>query len=308
MRTLLLSIFFLMTFVISATAQSSYKIGTSFSSFVDYQKTFSRPDESFRRKEDTLQKQFEAKKLKWPANYIYMRSFKYDSQLEVWVKDQIKDAFKLFKTYKVCALAGTLGPKRLEGDYQVPEVGSNLGINDLLTASDRSFRIQSGQRLHTIERERCEMGASDMNARWAGVERPYTQADVERIRGRFHVEHTLARLGAERLWKLLHSEDYVAALGALTGAQAVQMVKAGLNAIYLSGWQVAADANLSGHTYPDQSLYPANSAPALVKRLTARSFAPTRSTPPKARTARTGSPRSSLTPRPGSAARSTRSS
>jgi len=121
MRTLILSIFFLMTFVISATAQSSYKIGTSFSSFVDYQKTFSRPDESFRRKEDTLQKQFEAKKLKWPANYIYMRSFKYDSQLEVWVKDQIKDAFKLFKTYKVCALAGTLGPKRLEGDYQVPE-------------------------------------------------------------------------------------------------------------------------------------------------------------------------------------------
>ena len=121
MRTLLLSIFFLVTFVISATAQSSYKIGTSFSSFVDYQKTFSRPDESFRRKEDTLQKQFEAKKLKWPANYIYIRSFKYDSQLEVWVKDQIKDAFKLFKTYKVCALAGTLGPKRLEGDYQVPE-------------------------------------------------------------------------------------------------------------------------------------------------------------------------------------------
>ena len=111
------------------------------------------------------------------------------------------------------------------------------------------------------------MGAGETNARWAGVERPYTQDDVERIRGRFRIEHTLARLGAERLWKLLHSEDYVAALGALTGAQAVQMVKAGLNAIYLSGWQVAADANLSGHTYPDQSLYPANSAPALVKRL-----------------------------------------
>src|SRR5688572_23817799 len=121
--------------------------------------------------------------------------------------------------------------------------------------------------LHTIERERWEMGASDMNARWAGVERPYTQADVERIRGRFHVEHTLARLGAERLWKLLHSEDYVAALGALTGAQAVQMVKAGLESIYLSGWQVAADANLSGHTYPDQSLYPANAGPALAKRI-----------------------------------------
>jgi isocitrate lyase len=103
--------------------------------------------------------------------------------------------------------------------------------------------------------------------RFAGVERPYTQDDVERLRGRFHVEHTLARLGAERLWKLMHEEEYVAALGALTGAQAVQMVKAGLKAIYLSGWQVAADANLSGQTYPDQSLYPANSAPALVKRI-----------------------------------------
>jgi|SRR5688572_7707752 len=121
MKILLLSVFFAMSFVVTTTAQTSYKIGTSFSSFIDYQKTFPRPDESFRRKEDTLQKQFEAKKLKWPANYIYIRSFKYDSQLEVWVKDQIKDAFKLFKTYKVCALAGTLGPKRLEGDYQVPE-------------------------------------------------------------------------------------------------------------------------------------------------------------------------------------------
>jgi isocitrate lyase len=103
--------------------------------------------------------------------------------------------------------------------------------------------------------------------RWAGIERPYTTADVERLRGRFHVEHTLARLGAERLWSLLRSEPYVPALGALTGAQAVQMVRAGLQAIYLSGWQVAADANLGGHTYPDQSLYPANSAPALVRRL-----------------------------------------
>jgi isocitrate lyase len=103
--------------------------------------------------------------------------------------------------------------------------------------------------------------------RWVGIERPYTTADVERLRGRFHVEHTIARLGAERLWKLLQSEPYVPALGALTGAQAVQMVKAGLKAIYLSGWQVAADANLGAHTYPDQSLYPANSAPALVRRL-----------------------------------------
>ena len=103
--------------------------------------------------------------------------------------------------------------------------------------------------------------------RWAGIERPYTEADVERLRGRFRVEHTLARLGAEQLWRLLHSEPYVAALGALTGSQAVQMVKAGLNAIYLSGWQVAADGNLAGHTYPDQSLYPVSSAPALVRRL-----------------------------------------
>jgi isocitrate lyase len=109
--------------------------------------------------------------------------------------------------------------------------------------------------------------AGQANGRWAGVERPYTQDDVERVRGRFHIEHTVARLGAERLWQLLHSEEYVAALGAMTGAQAVQAVKAGLKAIYVSGWQVAADANLSGHTYPDQSLYPANSAPALVKRI-----------------------------------------
>ena len=103
--------------------------------------------------------------------------------------------------------------------------------------------------------------------RWRGVERPYSEADVDRLRGRFQVEHTLARLGAERLWQLLVKEDYVAALGALTGGQAVQMVRAGLQAIYVSGWQVAADANLSGQTYPDQSLYPANSGPALVKRI-----------------------------------------
>ncbi len=105
------------------------------------------------------------------------------------------------------------------------------------------------------------------NGRWNGIERPYTQDDVERLQGRYRVEHTIARLGAERLWRLMDEEPYVAALGALTGAQAVQMVKAGLKAIYLSGWQVAADGNLSAHTYPDQSLYPANSAPALVKRI-----------------------------------------
>jgi isocitrate lyase len=104
-------------------------------------------------------------------------------------------------------------------------------------------------------------------SRGSGVERPYSNDDVERLRGRFQIEHTLARLGAERLRRLLAEEDYVAALGALTGGQAVQMVRAGLKAIYLSGWQVAADGNLAGQTYPDQSLYPANSGPALVKRL-----------------------------------------
>ena len=103
--------------------------------------------------------------------------------------------------------------------------------------------------------------------RWRGIERPYTLEDVERLRGPVQVEHTLARLGAERLWKLLNGDEHVAALGALTGGQAVQMAKAGLKAIYLSGWQVAADANLAGQTYPDQSLYPADSAPALVRRL-----------------------------------------
>jgi isocitrate lyase len=104
-------------------------------------------------------------------------------------------------------------------------------------------------------------------ARFREIRRDYTWADVERLRGSVAVEHTLARLGAERLWKLLAERDYVQALGALTGNQAVQMVKAGLDAIYLSGWQVAADANLAGHMYPDQSLYPANSVPAVVKRI-----------------------------------------
>ncbi len=103
--------------------------------------------------------------------------------------------------------------------------------------------------------------------RWAGVQRTYTADDVVRLRGSIQEEFTLARLGAERLWSLLHSEDYVAALGALTGNQAVQQVKAGLKAIYLSGWQVAADANLAGQTYPDQSLYPVNSVPQVVRRI-----------------------------------------
>ncbi|PCN42984.1 isocitrate lyase [Brevibacillus laterosporus] len=103
--------------------------------------------------------------------------------------------------------------------------------------------------------------------RWEGITRPYSAEEVVRLRGSIQVEHTLAKLGADRLWNLLHTEDYVHALGALTGNQAIQQVKAGLKAIYLSGWQVAADANLSGHMYPDQSLYPANSVPQVVKRI-----------------------------------------
>jgi len=106
-----------------------------------------------------------------------------------------------------------------------------------------------------------------IDPRWSGVERNYTAEDVVRLRGSIQEEQTLARLGAERLWTLLHERDYVHALGALTGNQAVQMVKAGLEAIYLSGWQVAADANLAAQTYPDQSLYPANSVPAVVRRI-----------------------------------------
>ena len=105
------------------------------------------------------------------------------------------------------------------------------------------------------------------DSRWNGIERTYTAEDVVRLRGTVVEEHTLARLGAERLWQLIKADQPVRALGALTGGQAVQMVRAGLDAIYLSGWQVAADANLAGATYPDQSLYPANSAPALVRRL-----------------------------------------
>ncbi|MFZ9388709.1 MAG: L,D-transpeptidase family protein [Chitinophagaceae bacterium] len=109
------------TISFAASAQPSYSGGSNSYSFIDYQKTFPRPGEALQRKEDTLQKQFEAKKLTWPAKYIYIRSFKYDSQLEVWVRNDVRDPFTLFKTYRVCALAGTLGPKRMEGDYQVPE-------------------------------------------------------------------------------------------------------------------------------------------------------------------------------------------
>jgi isocitrate lyase len=105
------------------------------------------------------------------------------------------------------------------------------------------------------------------DTRWRGTKRPYSSQQVQKLRGSFQIEHTLARLGAERLWWLLHHEEYVSALGALTGNQAVQQVRAGLKAIYLSGWQVAADANDSGHMYPDQSLYPADSVPNVIRRI-----------------------------------------
>jgi isocitrate lyase len=107
----------------------------------------------------------------------------------------------------------------------------------------------------------------ESDPRWRGIERPYTAEDVARLRGTVVIEHTLARLGAEKLWKYLQEKPFVNALGALTGNQAIQQVRAGLKAIYLSGWQVAADANLSGHMYPDQSLYPSTSVPHVVKRI-----------------------------------------
>jgi len=106
-----------------------------------------------------------------------------------------------------------------------------------------------------------------VNPRWFGVARPYSAEDVLRLRGSIDMEYTLAKRGAEKLWKMLHTQHFVGALGALTGNQAIQEVSAGLDAIYLSGWQVAADANLSGQMYPDQSLYPANSVPTVVRRI-----------------------------------------
>src|SRR6266702_2981754 len=109
--------------------------------------------------------------------------------------------------------------------------------------------------------------SNEADVRWRGITRPYSSTDVERVRGSLRIEHTLARRGAEKLWQLLQNEDYVAALGALTGNQAMQQVKAGLKAIYVSGWQVAADANLAGQMYPDQSLYPADSVPSMVRRI-----------------------------------------
>ncbi|MCL8207832.1 MAG: isocitrate lyase [Actinomycetia bacterium] len=119
----------------------------------------------------------------------------------------------------------------------------------------------------TFEERVAELEAEWRSERWRGIQRPYGAAEVVKLRGSLDFDYALARRGAERLWRLLHTERFVPALGAMTGGQAVQQVKAGLQAIYLSGWQVAADANLAGDTYPDQSLYPANSAPELVRRI-----------------------------------------
>jgi len=122
------------------------------------------------------------------------------------------------------------------------------------------------------ERRRSHRGTENFvdnweDPRWKGIRRDYTPADVRRLCGSVRVEQTLARMGAERLWRLLKEEEYVAALGAITGNQAMQMVRAGLESIYLSGWQVAADNNVAGAMYPDQSLYPANSGPELARRI-----------------------------------------
>ena len=132
------------------------------------------------------------------------------------------------------------------------------------TAATAATPVRAGDQVQTA----AELQQSwESDPRWADIERTYTAEDVVALRGSVGEENTLARRGAERLWRQLHEEDYINALGALTGNQAVQQVKAGLQAIYLSGWQVAGDANLSGQTYPDQSLYPANSVPAVVRRI-----------------------------------------
>ena len=119
------------------------------------------------------------------------------------------------------------------------------------------------------KKERIQALLTDwtINPRWKGVERPYTAEEVVKLRGSYEIDYSIAKMGAEKLWEKLNSQDFVAGLGALTGNQAIQEVEAGLEAIYLSGWQVAADANLSGEMYPDQSLYPVNSVPMVVKRI-----------------------------------------
>jgi isocitrate lyase len=141
---------------------------------------------------------------------------------------------------------------------------SKATASETTAATTAATPVRTGDQVQTA----AELQQSwESDPRWAGIERTYTADDVVALRGSVGEESTLARRGAERLWRQLHEEDYINALGALTGNQAVQQVKAGLQAIYLSGWQVAGDANLSGQTYPDQSLYPANSVPAVVRRI-----------------------------------------
>ena len=140
--------------------------------------------------------------------------------------------------------------------------------NHTTSTHDRSETLHEQERAHQYAlAQECITHDWETNPRWKGVERPYSSADVLRLRGSIAIEHTLARLGAERLWDLLKTEPYVNALGAMSGNQAVQQVQAGLKAIYVSGWQVAADANNAGTMYPDQSLYPADSVPNLCRRI-----------------------------------------
>ncbi len=157
-----------------------------------------------------------------------------------------------------------LSKNRVRTFQQLARCVSRALISRCATVTAEAFRLKESAMTISAEQLRQEWATAP---RWRGVERTYSADDVVRLRGAIQEEHTLARRGAERLWSLLHDEDYVHALGALTGNQAVQMVRAGLKAIYLSGWQVAADANLAGQTYPDQSLYPANSVPAVVRRI-----------------------------------------
>jgi isocitrate/methylisocitrate lyase len=141
-------------------------------------------------------------------------------------------------------------------------------VNDRRLEGTADAASMNGNRSNGLAEQAARLaGDWATNPRWRSIKRDYTARDVVRLRGSVQEEHTLARLGAQRLWDLLHTEDFVSSLGAVTGNQAVQQVRAGLPAIYLSGWQVAADANLAGQTYPDQSLYPANSVPQVVRRI-----------------------------------------
>jgi len=155
----------------------------------------------------------------------------------------------------------------MSGQHDMPKY-SNFHTNSHHSSGNGNGNGHSKHLSHAKAREVAKLAEEWAgNLRWRGVSRAYSAEDVVRLRGSVQIEYTLARMGAERLYNLLHSESYVPALGALTGNQAVQQVKAGLKAIYLSGWQVAADANLAGHMYPDQSLYPSNSVPHVVKRI-----------------------------------------